>query len=86
MSKKVEKGLTDEESGKWHYCQKIQYILNIGQANPGIALTGTSVTPARSLMPAIFAGGDALAQVWIFIVGPLIGGALAAVIYGALED
>ncbi|MCD7820483.1 MAG: aquaporin [Lachnospiraceae bacterium] len=52
----------------------------------GIALTGTSVNPARSLMPAIFAGGTALAQVWIFIVGPLIGGALAAVVYGFLED
>ncbi|MCD8396227.1 MAG: aquaporin [Lachnospiraceae bacterium] len=51
----------------------------------GIALTGTSVNPARSLMPAIFAGGTALSQVWIFIVGPLIGGALAAVVYGYLE-
>ncbi|MCD8381827.1 MAG: aquaporin [Clostridiales bacterium] len=51
----------------------------------GIALTGTSVNPARSLMPALFAGGDALAQVWIFIVGPLVGGALAAVVYGWLE-
>lgn len=52
----------------------------------GIALTGTSVNPARSLMPALFAGGTALLQVWIFIVGPLIGGALAAVVYGFLED
>ncbi|MCD7717411.1 MAG: aquaporin [Lachnospiraceae bacterium] len=52
----------------------------------GIALTGTSVNPARSLMPALFAGGTALSQVWIFIVGPLIGGALAAVVYGFLED
>ncbi|MCD7929205.1 MAG: aquaporin [Clostridiales bacterium] len=52
----------------------------------GIALTGTSVNPARSLMPALFAGGAALAQVWIFIVAPLIGGALAAVVYTYLED
>ncbi|MCD8131314.1 MAG: aquaporin [Lachnospiraceae bacterium] len=51
----------------------------------GIALTGTSVNPARSLMPAIFAGGTALSQVWIFIVGPLVGGALAAVVYSYLE-
>ncbi|MCD8381249.1 MAG: aquaporin [Lachnospiraceae bacterium] len=51
----------------------------------GIALTGTSVNPARSLMPAIFAGGTALSQVWIFIVGPLVGGALAAVVYTFLE-
>ncbi len=51
----------------------------------GIALTGTSVNPARSLMPAIFAGGAALSQVWIFILAPLIGGVLAALVYGYLE-
>lgn len=51
----------------------------------GIHFTGTSVNPARSLMPAIFAGGDALSQVWIFIVGPLVGGALAALVYCFLE-
>ncbi len=51
----------------------------------GIALTGTSVNPARSLMPALFAGGEALSQVWIFIVGPLVGGALAAGVYTALD-
>ncbi len=51
----------------------------------GIALTGTSVNPARSLMPALFAGGTALRQLWIFIVGPLIGGVLAAVVYSLLE-
>lgn len=50
----------------------------------GIMLTGTSVNPARSLAPAIFAGGDALKQVWIFIIGPLLGGALAALCYKAL--
>lgn len=47
----------------------------------GIPLTGTSVNPARSIGPAIFAGGTALAQVWVFIVGPLIGAALAAYVY-----
>ena len=51
----------------------------------GIALTGTSVNPARSIGPAIFAGGAALSQLWIFIVGPLVGGALAAVVYNALS-
>ncbi len=51
----------------------------------GIALTGTSVNPARSLLPALFARGTALRQVWIFIVGPLIGGVLAAVVYSLLE-
>ena len=39
----------------------------------GIPLTGTSVNPARSLGPAIFAGGAALTQLWLFIVAPLVG-------------
>src|SRR5215212_4427365 len=42
-----------------------------------IPLDGTSVIPARSLGPALFAGGDSLAHVWLFIVAPLIGAALA---------
>jgi len=45
----------------------------------GIPLTGTSVNPARSLGPAIIVGGVALSQVWLFIVAPLVGGAIAAV-------
>lgn len=44
----------------------------------GIPFTGTSVNPARSLAPAILAGGEALSQVWIFILSPLAGAALAA--------
>ncbi len=47
----------------------------------GIHYTGTSVNPARSIGPALFAGGDALNELWIFIVGPFIGGALAACIW-----
>ncbi len=47
----------------------------------GIGLTGTSVNPARSFGPAIFAGGSALACLPVFIIAPLIGGALAAVVY-----
>ncbi|MDD3277660.1 MAG: MIP family channel protein [Lachnospiraceae bacterium] len=50
----------------------------------GIALTGTSVNPARSLGPALFVGGEALSQVWVFIVAPLVGAAIAAVVYGAV--
>lgn len=50
----------------------------------GIGLTGTSVNPARSIGPAIFAGGDAIKNVWIFIVAPLVGGALAAIVYKVL--
>jgi aquaporin Z len=47
----------------------------------GIPLTGTSVNPARSLGPAIIVGGKALSQVWLFLIAPPIGGALAALFY-----
>lgn len=46
-----------------------------------IPATGTSVNPARSIGPALFSGSDALGQVWLFILGPMIGGALAGVLY-----
>lgn len=47
----------------------------------GIYFTGTSVNPARSFGPALFMGGDALSSVWVFLVAPLVGGALAALCY-----
>jgi len=47
----------------------------------GIPLTGTSVNPARSLGPALVVGHDALTQVWVFILAPLVGGAIAALAY-----
>jgi len=50
----------------------------------GIPLDGTSVNPARSLGPALFVGGSALKQVWVFIVAPLVGGAIAALTFGFL--
>jgi len=49
----------------------------------GIPITGTSVNPARSLGPALFVRGTSLSQVWIFLVAPLIGGALAALTHRA---
>ena len=47
----------------------------------GLPFTGTSVNPARSIGPALLQGGEALCQVWVFIVAPLIGAALAAFFY-----
>ena len=47
----------------------------------GIPITGTSVNPARSIGPALFVGGDALAQLWLFIVAPLIGGAIGGILH-----
>lgn len=52
----------------------------------GISFTGTSVNPARSFGPALFVGGDALANVWVFIVAPLVGGVLAALVYKFLAS
>ena len=49
-----------------------------------INLTGTSVNPARSIGPALFAGGDALKDVWVFICAPLVGGALSACVWKAM--
>lgn len=50
-----------------------------------IRYTGTSVNPARSIAPAVFQGGTALARVWIFIVGPFVGGALAALAWKIID-
>ena len=49
----------------------------------GIAVTGTSVNPARSIGPALLVGGTALSQLWVFIVAPLVGGALAGIVHKA---
>ncbi len=51
----------------------------------GIFFTGTSVNPARSFGPALMLGGDALANVWVFIVAPLVGGILAALIWKCIK-
>ena len=50
----------------------------------GIPLTGTSVNPARSLGPALFMGGVALQQVWVFIVAPIIGAVIAGLAHKGL--
>lgn len=52
----------------------------------GIPITNTSVNPARSTGPALFVGGWALAQLWLFWVAPLIGGALGGVLYRWLSE
>ena len=52
----------------------------------GIRLTGTSVNPARSLAPAVLMGGEALSQVWVFILAPFVGSALATLAYGVLNE
>lgn len=50
-----------------------------------IPITGTSVNPARSIAPALFAGKEAISQLWVFIVAPLFGALLAAVTWNTFE-
>ena len=50
-----------------------------------IRYTGTSVNPARSIAPAVFEGGKALCQLWIFVVGPFIGAALSALVWKCIS-
>lgn len=52
----------------------------------GISLTGTSVNPARSLAPAVVVGGEAFKQVWLFIVAPFAGSALASIVYKIVNE
>jgi len=52
----------------------------------GIPITGTSVNPARSLGPALIAGGTALSQLWVFIVAPIIGAVFAALVWKYLFE
>ena len=50
-----------------------------------IPITGTSVNPARSIGPAIFQGGEALSQLWVFIVAPFLGAIVAAVVWKVID-
>jgi aquaporin Z len=52
----------------------------------GIPLTGTSVNPARSLGPALIVGGHATSQLWLFIVAPLVGVLVAAIVHQVIAD
>lgn len=51
-----------------------------------IPITGTSVNPARSIAPALFDGGVALSQLWLFIVAPLLGAAVAAFVWKGIDE
>lgn len=51
-----------------------------------IPITGTSVNPARSIGPALFQGGEALSQLWLFIIAPFVGAALSAGVWKVLSS
>lgn len=77
-------GTTDEKKGAGNFAGLAIGLSLILIHFVGIHYTGTSVNPARSIGPAIFEGGQALEQLWVFIVGPFIGAALAAGIWVAI--
>jgi MIP family channel proteins len=77
-------GTTDAEKGAGNFAGLAIGLSLILVHLVCIHYTGTSVNPARSFGPAILAGGDALNQLWIFIVAPFCGGALAALVWKCL--
>jgi len=82
-------GVTSKKAGHGSFGGLVIGLTLTGVHILGIGLTGTSVNPARSIGPAVIAviaGNPApLASLWVFIVGPLVGAALAAFTYRALE-
>ena len=74
-------GTTDEKKGAGNFAGLAFGLSLILIHLVGIHFTGTSVNPARSIGPALFEGGKALCDLWVFIVGPFLGGALAACIW-----
>ncbi len=74
-------GTTDEKKGAGNFAGLAIGLSLILVHIVCIPITGTSVNPARSIAPAVFEGGRALCQLWIFIVGPFIGAAIAACLW-----
>ena len=79
-------GVTDSKAGHGSFGGVVIGFSLVMVHILGIGLTGTSVNPARSIGPALFAGVDALKALWVFIVGPFAGAALAAVVYKLIGE
>ncbi|MCR4964448.1 MAG: aquaporin [Bacteroidales bacterium] len=78
-------GTTDEKLGAGNFAGLAIGLTLILVHLVCINLTGTSVNPARSIGPALFAGGQALADLWVFICAPLVGAALSALVWKGLS-
>ena len=74
-------GTTDSKKGAGNFAGLAIGLSLILIHLVGIHFTGTSVNPARSIAPAVFEGGQALSDLWVFIVGPFIGSILAACVW-----
>lgn len=83
-------GVTAKKPGHGNVAGLVIALALVGVHILGIGLTGTSVNPARSIGPAIVSAiagnGAGLGVIWVFIIGPLVGGALAACTYKMLSD
>ena len=77
-------GTTDAEKGAGKFAGLAIGLSLILVHLACIRYTGTSVNPARSIGPALFQGGEALSQLWIFIIGPFIGAILSAIVWRAI--
>ena len=83
-------GVTSRNARHGSFAGLVIGLALVGVHILGIGLTGTSVNPARSIGPALFAAFSGnfapLAQLWVFIVGPMVGAFLAAFVYNMLEE
>lgn len=74
-------GTTDEKKGAGNLAGLAIGLSLVLIHLVGIHYTGTSVNPARSIAPAVFQGGQALSELWVFIVGPFVGAILSALVW-----
>ena len=74
-------GTTDEKKGAGNFAGLAIGLTLVLIHIVCISITGTSVNPARSIGPALMEGGQAMEQLWLFIVAPLLGGALSALVW-----
>lgn len=78
--------VTSATKGNGKIAGLVIYLTLTAMILVGLNITGLSVNPARSLTSALFVGGKALAQLWVFIVTPIVGGILAALVGKSLHD
>ena len=78
-------GATDEKKGAGNFAGLAIGLTLVLVHIVCIPITGTSVNPARSIGPAIFAGGEALSQLWLFIVAPLLGASCSAAVWNCIS-
>ncbi len=79
-------GTTAKESGAPNFAGLVIGLTLVLVHIVCIPITGTSVNPARSIAPAVFAGGTYLSQLWLFIVAPFVGALIAAGVWKTLEQ